>query len=109
MSLPTAPKIQAIFEYIYRERDRSGNVYWAFRYTCTLTGNQVVATFCGDDSNLAAAKGLAGLAPSENVYYFVRGMPKRGYSRLVGDWPYAGCPPQQIAEFIRAGLDRQAV
>lgn len=98
------PKIQAIFEYIYSERDRSGNVYWAFRYTCTITGRQVTAIFAGDDSNLTAAKGLAGLCPSENTYYFIRGMGKRDYANLVGDWPYAGCQPVKIAEFIVRGL-----
>lgn len=98
------PKIQAILDIISSNPDQAGNQYYAFRYTRCQDGKQVVATISGGESNISAAKGLAGLCPSANVYYTTHSMGYREFCRLTGSWPYAGCAPLALAEFIVEGL-----
>ena len=99
-----APKVQAILDVIRTKPDRGGNQYYAFRYTRCQDGKQVVATISGGDSNISAAKGLAGLHPSANVYYTYHEMGYQEFCRLTANWSYAGCQPKSIAEFIVEGL-----
>ncbi len=95
--------IKAILESLYSKRDRNGNCYWAFRYTDTATGKQVVGTISGGESNIAAIRRVMKLE-YEECFYTVTEMPIREFNRLTKQWAYAGCPPEAIADYIRGFL-----
>ncbi len=95
--------IKAILEAIYSKRDRNGNCYWAFKYTDTATGKQIVGTISGGESNIAAIRRVMGL-DFDTCHYSVTEMPIREFNRLTKTWAYAGCPPDALAEYIRGFL-----
>lgn len=95
--------IKAILESLYSKRDRAGNCYWAFRYTDVPTGKQVTGTISGGESNISAVVRVMGLDWAQ-CHYIVREMPIREFNKLTQEWKYAGCPPDDIAEYIRKSL-----
>ena len=99
-------KIKAILQCLNSETDRSGNRYWAFRYTETESGKQVVGKISGGESNISAIRNEMGLEWDE-VYYYRTEMGKRDFRELTADWSYAGCPPKEIAAHIRKGFAEQ--
>jgi hypothetical protein len=98
-------KIKAILSCINSARDNAGNCYWAFRWTDTETGKQVVGTISGGESNISWVREEMGFK-AEEVYYYRQELPKREFRHLTADWEYAGCPPDKIAAFIKARLNQ---
>jgi hypothetical protein len=98
--------IKWILEIINSKRDLNGNCYWAFVAVETATGKQCVGSISGGESNiLAARRYLPGVTePSSNVRYSCAEMPIREFNRRVKGWPYAGCCPDAIAQFITENL-----
>lgn len=106
-----ANKIKAILDCINSNPDSSGNRYWAFRYTDTETGKQVVGIVSGGESNISAilrympGTSKDGLADWDSVYYTRHELPKREFRTLTADWPYAGCrPDDELVPFIKKAL-----
>lgn len=97
-------KIKAILTPIASERDRSGNVYWAFRYTDTESGHSFGGLFSGGESNIAAVVSLLDL-DWEEVYYLILNHSKSHWKRLTQNFDYAGCAPHEIAGFINRKLE----
>lgn len=100
-------KYTATLEAHYSRRDNSGNCYWALRFIDHETGKVVVGTVCGGESNIYAIRqhwnnpnGWDG-----GVLFTTVQHGKRDFKQMVKDWPYAGCDPLQLAQFIRHGLD----
>jgi hypothetical protein len=42
-------------------------------------------------------------------YYYLKECSKREFQRVTAEMEYAGCPPEQIAEFIRTCMTKQGV
>ena len=102
-------KITATLEAIYSERDRSGNCYWAMRYTDHETGKVVQGKISGGESNIYAVVRESGDAKGLNdwdrsIAFRCDGMGKREFNRLTGDWKYAGCTPSDLHKFIQSEL-----
>lgn len=88
--------------------DRAGGQYWAFRFVDHATGRDV--------------KGTIGRSISDsNIYGILRHWNKpddwdrgiqfvrieksiRDFDRMTKDWPYAGCQPEDLAEWIKQQL-----
>ena len=105
-------KIKAILDCLNSETDRSGNRYWAFRYTDCETGKQVCGNISGDESNISAIlrhmpeTSKDGFTDWDSVYYTRHEMKKREFRELTGEWAYAGCRPEdEIVPFILKGLE----
>ena len=99
-------KLTATLFAIYSERDRNGNCYWALRFIDHETGREVHGTVCGGESNIY---GILRHWNNPNdwdrsIQFHVQGMKKRDFARLTQGWAYAGCGPEDLAEFIRAEL-----
>ena len=92
--------IKAILESLYSKRDRNGNCYWAFRYTDTATGKQVVGNISGGESNIRSMLRPLGL-DSENAYQTITEIPIREFNRLTKPWGYAGCTAEELAQYVR--------
>ena len=93
-------------EAIYSKRDKFGNCYWALRYTDHKTGQEVCGKISGGESNI---KGI--LMHWNNpdgwdrsVSFDVLCLPIRQFNWLTKKWKYAGCSPEDLAVFIRSGL-----
>jgi hypothetical protein len=97
-------KIKASLEALYSKRDIYGNCYWAFRYMDHESGKQVVGTISGGEGNIHAAIYPFGLEAPE-VHYTVAELPIREFNRLTKPWAYAGCPPKDIATYIKDMLE----
>src|SRR5258706_15420405 len=74
--------IKVILESLYSKRDRNGNCYWAFRYTDTATGKQVVGNISGGESNIRSMLRPLGL-DSETVHSTITEIPIREFNRLT--------------------------
>ena len=97
--------IKAILDCLNSRADMYGNCYWAFRYTDSATGKQVVGTVSGGESNISAVIREMGL-DWESIYYTRHELPIREFNRTTKDWPYAGCSPKDdLVPFIRKGLE----
>lgn len=99
------PKIQAILDIISSAGDRYGNSSYAFRYTRTSDGKQVRGKISGNDSNISAIVGECGLVDWNRTYCTKHELGIRPFENLTAGWPYAGCAPKTIAEFIRVGME----
>lgn len=98
-------KIKWILNKVYSKRDRAGNCYWAFTLTDAETGKTVNGKISGGESNLdSMIYYLNGKDWGGNYYSAVQEKPIREFNRLVKEFPYAGCAPEQLAEFVRKGL-----
>jgi hypothetical protein len=96
--------IKGIMEIINSKRDTYGNCYYAFRYTDANSGQEVVGTISGGESNVYAAKRY--LAEDANeIRAIYSELPIRQFNRLTKDWKHAGCPPEEIARFIKRSLN----
>ena len=95
--------IKAILESLYSKRDRNGNTYWAFRWTDVITGTKVVGTVSGGESNISCIVREMGL-DWESCHYTLTEMPIREFNRLTKEWKYAGCPPAELAKYIRDAI-----
>jgi len=90
---------------VYSKRDRSGNCYWAFTAFNHDTQKAVSGKISGNDSNIRAAEFmLRDRWPNTGEPCWcvnVGEMPIRKWNSLTAGWPYAGCTPAEILEFIR--------
>ena len=97
--------IKFILDIIRSRRNYAGNCYWAFRFTDCKTGIQAVGTTSGGYSNISYAMAAMGIE-SKFVYTTSHELPIREFNRLTADWAYAGCPPEDIAKFIKNKLKK---
>ena len=98
---PTRPV--ARLECINSRADMYGNRYWAFVWT-DCRGTSVSATIRGGESNISDVIREMGL-DCKQCLYTREEMPIREFNRLTRDWPYAGCPPKDIANFIKSQIN----
>ena len=100
-------KYTATLEAHYSKRDRTGNCYWALRFIDHETGNAVCARGCGGESNINSIRyywnNPNGWDGSVRCVTIEHG--KRDFKQMTKHWPHAGCDPEQLAQFIRHGLD----
>jgi hypothetical protein len=97
-------QIKAYLDCINSRADTYGNRYWAFRYTDTETGNTVVGTVSGGESNITCVTRIMGYE-WKNVIFTRHELPIREFDRLTKTWPHAGCNPEsELVPFIKKGL-----
>lgn len=101
-------KLTGTLESLSHKTDSNGNRHFALRYTDHITGHIVVGTVSGGDSNIHGI--LRHWNSSDDwdrsIIYRREEMGKREYNQLVKDWPYAGCTPADLAQFIRERLGK---
>lgn len=99
-------KIHATIEMINSQADAAGNRYWAFRYIDHKSGRSIVATISGGESNINGIRLHMGRVDGWDggIQTFRCEMRKREFKNLTADWPYAGCDPSEIAEFVKKSL-----
>ncbi len=98
-------EIKGFLEIINSKRDIYGDCYFAFRYTDADTGKEVRGTTNGSEGNVYAAKRYL-FEDSNMVRAMNTELKIREFNRLTGGWEYAGCPPEEIANFIKRGLSK---
>jgi hypothetical protein len=101
--------VKGILEIFSSKLDRNGNTYWAFRFTECKTGRRVVGQ-APAESNLTCVfnhKQFRGWAWSE-VHVGRTTLGYREFVRKTGDWPYAGCTPDELRGFILDALKGEA-
>lgn len=97
--------INGRLEILNSRLDVNGNRYWAFRFTDFITGREVVATYSGGESNARAM--LHGWNPDQpqdwdrSIMVEESELKIREFNRLVKDWPYAGCEPAELRQFVK--------
>lgn len=86
--------------------DRNGNKYFAFQFTDFATGRVAQGTISGGDSNVDCVRLHTGEPGTwdQSILVSREELPIREYDSLVKDWAYAGCPPEEIAQFIKTAL-----
>jgi hypothetical protein len=99
-------KIKAILVANHSTPDRSGNVYWFFKWTETETGLSVEGEVCGDRSNIADIVKEMGLK-AEECFFITRSVPAKEFHRYVKKISYAGCRKEELAAFINRELAKQ--
>ena len=99
-------QITAFLDIINSTTDTNGNRYLAFRFTDCDTGNVVEATISGGESNINAVRRCWGRVDGwdETIRTRNEEMGPRAFSRLTKRWPYAGCAPEEIADYIKTVL-----
>lgn len=95
-------KISVIANIINSRRDIYGNCYYAMTVTNTLTGASAHGTISGGESNCTYAirKLVEFYFPETEYQYYTKELPIREYNRLVKDWQYIGCTPEEINKNI---------
>lgn len=87
--------------------DKYGNCYYAMRYNDHATDRTVVGLISGNESNLyAACKHIRKGDDSKGVMVSQSSMPIRKFDTVTKGWPYAGCTPEEIANFIHTELNK---
>jgi len=102
-------KLTATLEALYSKRDRYGNCCWALRYTDHETGRTVAGTIGGGESNIYSVLRESDAARAANdwdrsIRFQVLPLPIREFNHLTKGWPYAGCTPPDLWQFIKLGL-----
>lgn len=92
--------IKLILTAIHSKRDRNGNTYWAMYARDIATGKVAQGTVSGGESNISGIVRALGLDRSE-VHYSVEEKGIREFNRENKSLVYAGCPSEQIADFIK--------
>lgn len=93
------PKIKAILIIFNSKRNTYGNVYWAFKYVDTLTGDEVEGTISGGESNITASVKHLGLDWG-SCCLIRKELSIREFKRETKSWKHAGCLPDDIAKYI---------
>ena len=98
-------KYTARLEIINSKTDRNGNRYWAFTFTDFQTGKTVSGLGDGE-SNLSGMIRYWNVQNDYDRSVIVdrAELPIRQYNRQTKGWKYAGCLPEDVAKFVRAGL-----
>jgi hypothetical protein len=96
-------KIKASLYLFYTPRDRSGNVYWGFRYIDHETGYRAAGQ-APAESNCVWAMHELGLESGEYLYCIIP-MEKRRYKQDKSFGKYVGSDPKEIANYIRKCID----
>lgn len=104
--MTTSPAIIATLTAYNSRRDIYGNCYWAFSYCDNQSGREICGTVSGGRSNVSGILYYlnGGSFEPRNVSFSNQELPIREFNRMTKDWPYAGCLPEELAKFIRAGL-----
>lgn len=99
-------KIKAILKAIGSKPDMYGNSYWAFTFTDCKTGKVVSANISGGESNIRSI--TIGFTKEHewdrSIHLESVELPIREFNRLTKSWPYAGCDPKSLAQFIKKSL-----
>lgn len=91
----------------YSERDRNGNVYWAFQMVEHETGKVVRGLISGDDSNIYQITRFWNAHDDwdRTIQCITIGLSKKEFNRITAGWEYAGCrADDEIVPFIRRKL-----
>lgn len=106
MATETTPAINGILECLNSKADIYGNRYFAFRYTDTATGKTVSGKISGGQSNISSIPYYLHGESYEprDIYYTNEELPIRQFNHLTKQWSYAGCQPQDLAQWIKAAL-----
>jgi len=88
---------------------RSGNRRWAFIFVDHATKRCVCAIIAGGDSNIRAIARVWGDVDDwdRSFLWHSQELTEREFDRKVKGWPYAGCAPEELAQFIKDDLARQ--
>ena len=107
MSEKDYPASTAILEVFNSKADYAGNRYFAFTFTDIKSGKSVSATISGGESNLKAVMfNFNGSGDwDRSIRFSVNEMGIRAFNRLTNGWPYAGCNPDELRDFIKKSLD----
>jgi hypothetical protein len=106
-------KLTATLTAINSNVDRNGNCYWALRFVDHETGKVVHGLVSGGESNIYAIlrywnDGRAPLTKTgdwnRSIQFLRESLPIRQFKALTAGWKYAGCDPQELAQFIRQEL-----
>lgn len=99
-------KYTGTLEAIHSRRDSSGNVYWAFRYTDHDTGKIITGLISGGESNIYSILRHWNVPDDwdRSILYSIREVGKREFKQLTKGWDYAGCRPEDLANYIRDRL-----
>jgi len=105
----TTTKLTATLEAIYSERDTYGNCYWALRYCDHATGRYVCGTVSGGESNIYGIlrendTAIVANGWDRSIRFLCTQMRIREFNALTKDWPYAGCAPADLWQFIKREL-----
>ena len=104
--MTTTPALTARLEIVSSKMDINGNRYWAFSFTDYATGKTVCASISGGHSNISAIT-FGWSEPGEydrTIEVTCREMPIRAFNKLTKSFPYAGCTPAQLREWIKAEI-----
>lgn len=98
-------KILYVLNILHSRPDLYGNRYYSIEVIRTSDGATARGTISGGESNCTYALRL--LAEAEETQYTstVTELPIREYNRLVKNWPYMGCTPDQINPAILAQMN----
>lgn len=103
-------KLYATLKAINSRRDVYGNCYWAFVYTDHESGQQVCGKISGGESNINGIRrcmdrvdGWDSGIRSENEELGIR-----DFNRMTKNWDYAGCTPEELAQFIKDKFNQGA-
>lgn len=100
-------QINGILECLNSRADRYGNRYFAFRYTDCASGRTVEGTISGGESNISSIPYyLHGQSHEPRDIFRPQNdeLPIREFNRLTKNWPYAGCGPEDLANWIKEQL-----
>lgn len=99
-------KLKGTLYAINSERDRYGNTYWALRYICHETGKIAEGQVSGGESNIYGIlrHWTAGDDWDRSIIFNRLELPKREFQRQTRGMAYAGCRPDELANYIRARL-----
>jgi hypothetical protein len=104
--MTTTQAINGILECLNSKADRYSNRYFAFRYTDTASGKTVQGVISGGESNIRAIMYHlhGGSHEPRDIHYTQCELPIREFNRLTQTWPYAGCTPEELAQWITTQL-----
>lgn len=88
---------------IHSRRDVHGNVYYAFCFDSS-DGKTCNAKISGGQSNIKAIRLHLNGEWDDKITFSDEELKIREFDRLVKDWPYAGCRPDELAQWIRDNL-----
>lgn len=88
-------------------RDIYGNKYWAFVFTSN-EGKEVCGKINGGRGNIYAVRMVlnGGGEWDKGIHFHENELKIREFNNLVKNWPYAGCTPKELSDFIRKGLGK---
>ncbi len=95
-------------EAINSKIDKCGNRYWALKFLDFETGREICGKVSGGESNIYGILRHWN-APDDwdrSILFERREMSKKDFNELTKGWGYAGCAPNDLAEYIKNELKK---